>query len=145
MIAIHLARNREEIGEALKIREEVFIKGQNVSPELDRDGLDESAEHAILYLDSKPVGTARLRYLGNRIKLERFAVLEEFRGFGLGAKLMNFLIGQGKKKGVDEIHMHAQHYLVNYYSKFGFRPRGEIFYEANIKHIEMFLDLGKKY
>ena len=39
--------------------------------------------------------------------------------------------------------MQAQYYLVEYYSKFGFKTRGETFYDANIKHIAMFLDMKK--
>jgi len=142
MLEIHIAKNQTEIDEALKIRKEVFIKGQNVPLDRERDGLDNSSEHAILYHNNKPTGTARIRYYDNKMKLERIAILDEARGKGLGIKLMEFLVQYGKQKNVKEINMHAQYYLLNFYSKFGFKQRGDIFYDANMKHIEMFLDLS---
>ncbi len=142
MLEIHIAKNQTEIDEALKIREEVFVKGQNISIDREKDGLDTSSEHAILYYNNKPAGTARIRYVDNKMKLERIAILDEVRGKGLGIKLMKFLVQYGKEKRVKEIYMHAQYYLLNFYAKFGFKQRGDIFYDTDIKHIEMFLDLS---
>ena len=71
MIDLRIAEKQIEIEKALKIREEVFIKGQGVSPKREIDGLDKTSEHAIVYLNKKPTGTARIRILDSKIKLER--------------------------------------------------------------------------
>jgi len=139
IIDIKIAEKQTEIEKALKIREEVFIKGQSVSPKREIDGLDKTSEHAIVYLNKKPIGTARIRILDSKIKLERIAILEEARGEGLGICLMDFLIKYCKNKKTKEIYMHAQYYLLDFYSKFGFKQRGDIFLDAGIKHVEMFM------
>jgi len=141
MIQIIITTDKAEIDKALKIREEVFVKGQNVSKELEIDGLDDSSEHVLLYYNNKPTGTARIRYNDNKMRLERIAILDLARGKGLGIKLMEYLVKYAKEKKVKEIYMHAQYYLLDFYSKFGFKPRGDIFYEANIKHVEMYLEM----
>ena len=88
--------------------------------------------------NEKPAGTARIRYRDNKMKLERLAILDKYRGKGFGVKFMQFLINYGEEKKVDEIYMHAQYYLLEFYKKLGFEQRGEIFYDAEIEHIEMF-------
>ena len=141
MIDIHIVKNQAEFKQVLEIRKQVFVKGQNVSIEREQDGLDDSSEHIILFYNKKPVGTTRIRYKNNKIKLERIAIFEKNRGKGLGIKLIEFLINYGKEKKVNEIYIHSQYYLLKFYSKFGFKQRGKIFYDANIKHIEMYIKL----
>ena len=43
MIDIHIAKNKSEINKIFKIREEVFIKDQNVSKDREKDGLDDES------------------------------------------------------------------------------------------------------
>ncbi|MBP0007580.1 MULTISPECIES: GNAT family N-acyltransferase [unclassified Roseofilum] len=45
------------------IRIEVFQNEQGVDPSLEFDGFDEQADHLLAYIESKPVGTARVRQL----------------------------------------------------------------------------------
>ena len=144
MLEIRIAQDQDEINEALMVREEVFVKGQGISFDRERDGLDDCAEHVILYYNDKPTGAARVRYLDGGMKLERVAILDEARGRGLGVKLMEFLVQYGKQKDVKEMNMYAQYYLLGFYSKFDFMQRGDVFYDADIKHVEMFLDLSVK-
>lgn len=141
MINIQITQNSEKIKQAQKIREEVFVKGQSVPVELEIDGLDESSEHALIYFDNSLVGCARIRYKNNKMRLERIAVLEEMRGKGFGTELMRHIIEYAKTQPVTEIYMHAQYYLLKYYQRLGFKCRGEIFFEADIKHIEMYMKL----
>ena len=115
----------------------MFIKGQNVSQELEIDGLDDESEHVIARLDEKPIGCARIRYVDGKAKLERIAILEQYRGKGYGKKLMEFLVDYCRKKDVSGITMNAQYYLLDFYKSLGFEPVGEKFLEAGIEHIEM--------
>ncbi len=141
-IQIRLIKNYEEFLDVLKIREKVFIKGQEVPRDIEIDGLDEAADHVIVLFNKKPVGCARLRFIDKKAKLERIAILEGFRRKGIGKKLTEFLIEYCKKQGVDQIVIHAQYYLYDFYRAFGFRPFGRKFTEAGIKHIEMRLIVG---
>jgi len=120
---------------ALEIRREVFVAGQNVDPELEFDH-EEDSTHYLLYLDGKPIGTARWRETGTGIKLERFAILENYRNRGYGGvmleKVMKDILPLGQK-----IYLHSQLPAVSYYQRQGFVKTGGIFQEAGIDHCLM--------
>jgi len=136
-LMIREIKNKQELETCFEIRKEVFVKGQNVSMELEIDGEDDKATHILVLLGKEAVGCARIRIIDNKAKLERIAILDEYRGEGYGKDLVNFLVKFCINKKVDEIYMHAQYYLKTFYSSLGFKERGEIFEEAGIKHIEM--------
>ncbi len=128
----------EEFSQMQAIRRTVFQEEQGVDPSLDFDGLDETAEHILAYLDHQPVGTARVRYLNQQTaKIERLAVLPTARGLGLGKKLMEKAIDIASQKDVEEVAIHAQEYVKGLHQKLGFEQVGDIFYEAGIPHVEM--------
>ena len=138
---IHIVKDKRELDQVLKVREVVFILGQKVDWDEEMDGLEDQATHIIALLDNNPVGCARLRIIDDRAKLERIAVLHEYRKMGIGIAITNFLVEQAKKKGVREAYMHAQIYANDFYKKCGFKPRGEEFMEAGIVHKEMYMSL----
>ena len=72
-----------------QIRTEVFQLEQGVSSELEFDGKDASASHFLAYLGDRPVGTTRIRNLDNdTAKIERLAVLKDYRQQGIARQLM---------------------------------------------------------
>ncbi|MBI5223986.1 GNAT family N-acetyltransferase [Candidatus Micrarchaeota archaeon] len=136
-VLIRLIKSKSEFEQVLKIRHDTFVIGQKVPIELEVDGLDKEAEHFILFFEGTPAGCARIRYLEDTAKLERIAILEQYRGKGLGKELMRFLIRHCRQKPIREIVMHAQYYLLEFYRSFGFVPVGERFDDVGIEHIEM--------
>jgi len=138
---IQMAKTKKELDQVIAIRKEVFVEGQNVPVELEIDGLDDKAEHVIAYLDEEPIGCARIRF-DTYAKLERIAIVEKYRGKGFGRKITEFLIDYCKQKNVDEIRLHAQMYTADFYKKLGFLVRGKTFFEADIEHIEMYMNLS---
>lgn len=128
----------EAFSQMQAIRRSVFQEEQGVDPGLEFDGLDATAEHFLAYLDSQPVGTARIRYLnGQTAKIERLAVLSEARGQGIGKKLMEKALEVAAQKDIEEIIIHAQSYIKELYQKLGFEQVGEPFEEAGIFHVKM--------
>lgn len=140
-IKTKLVKSKEELEEAINIRKIVFIKEQKVPLDIEIDGLDSESEHFLAYLDDKPIGCGRVRTNNNYAKLERIAILKEFRGKGFGKELTNFLIDYCKKKNVKRIILHSQSHVVDFYKKFGFKIAGRPFFEANIEHLEMYLNI----
>ncbi len=125
------------------IRRLVFQREQGVAVEIDFDGQDESSEQIIAYLDNKPVGTARIRYLDNRTaKIERLAVLSIARGQGIGKKIMEKALEVVAKKDIKEVLIHAQEYIKGLHQQLGFEQEGERFEEAGISHVKMRKKLG---
>lgn len=120
------------------IRHQVFEVEQGVAHELEFDGQDEAAQHLLAYYDQQPVGTTRIRYLSPQTaKIERLAVLPEFRRKGIGIKLMKTALEMTQNRKVTEVIVHAQAYVKNLYIELGFEVIGERFYEANIPHFKM--------
>lgn len=128
----------EEFLEMQAIRRSVFQEEQGVDPQLEFDGLDKAAIHLLAYLDNRPVGTARVRYLNEQIaKIERLAVLSTARGLGIGKKLMQEAIEVAKQNNVQEVVIHAQEYVKGLHQQLEFKQIGEIFEEAGIPHVKM--------
>ena len=124
------------------IRQLVFQQEQNVDPDLDFDGLDDSATHILVYVDHQPVATARIRQLSDRtLKLERMAVLADYRGKGIGQQMVQLAIAEGDRQQVPQIKLNAQTQAKAFYEKLGFSAHGEEFEDAGIPHIEMRLQM----
>jgi predicted GNAT family N-acyltransferase len=121
---------------ANEIRRKVFVVEQQVSREEEYDSFEESSIHYLVFVDEIPVGTARWRITKDGIKLERFAVLKEYRKSGAGTavlkKVLKDVIPLEKK-----IYLNAQLTAINFYLKEGFATEGDEFIEANIRHYKM--------
>lgn len=121
---------------ALKVRTTVFVEEQNVDPAMEHDSFEESSNHYLIYLDKKPVGAARWRETKEGIKLERFAVLGEYRNKQIGAQLLKQVMEDVLPLG-KQIYLHAQINAVRFYERHGFTVSGEPFEEAKIIHYKM--------
>ena len=118
-----------------KIRTTVFVVEQNVDPALEYEN-EEVGNFYLLYYNKKPVATARWRNTESGIKLERFATLKEYRNKGLGSKLLKEIMSDVLPLN-RTIYLHSQIKAITYYERAGFRKKGEMFVEANIKHYLM--------
>jgi predicted GNAT family N-acyltransferase len=123
------------------IRHQVFVVGQGVPLDLEVDGLDGQAIHALATLDGRPVGTARLRLAGPDAKAERVAVLAPARGAGIGVALMAHLHGIARASGCARVVLNAQVQVVPFYERLGYAPFGPVFVDAGIDHRAMALAL----
>ena len=131
---------KEQLNAAFYIREQVFVVEQEVAAEEEYDEFEDSSLHFLASLDGQPVGTARWRFTANGVKMERFAVLEEARGKGVGQALVAAVLAdidalpeaKGKMK-----YLHSQLHAMPLYAKFGFQQVGEQFEECSILHYKM--------
>jgi predicted GNAT family N-acyltransferase len=128
-----------EAAEAIQsIRHLVFQVEQGVDPAIDFDGLDESATHIVAYWNDNPIGTTRIRFLDQQtVKIERVAVLTDYRSQGVGRKMMEAAIAFLDSQNYSQIKVNAQVQVKNFYQKLGFEQQGNEFYEAGISHIAM--------
>jgi len=127
---------------ALAIRRRVFIEEQNVPEEIELDADDGHAFHALAILDGVAIGCGRMLDHGDsEVKIGRMAVLREFRGTGVGAHILRFLIDRARARGLRRAILHAQLTAEGFYLKEGFNPVGGVFDEAGIAHRKMERDL----
>lgn len=136
-VDIHVVTNKKELKEAFSLRRSVFVDEQHVPEELEFDGLDDDAVHFIMYYKKNPVGCARLRIFDASAKLERIAVLKDYRGKGFGKHITAYLIDYCKVKKIHELYLYSQTYVSGFYEKFGFKSKCDVFFEAGLEHIEM--------
>jgi predicted GNAT family N-acyltransferase len=131
------------IADAHAVRRAVFIEEQDVSEAEEMDGRDADAFHVVVYdrEGDRPVGTARLRAVDGHAKVERVAVREAYRGEGLGRRLMGVLEARARRDGHDEVILHAQTDVEGFYRALGYETVSDVFYEAEIPHVEMRKDL----
>ncbi len=127
--------DKEKIRLSNEIRTKVFIEEQHVAPEIEYE-FEEEGNYYLLYYKEIPIATARWRKTDIGIKLERFAMLKEFRGKRIGSELLKEILKDviplGKK-----IYLHSQVIAINYYKRAGFVEEGGHFWEANIEHVLM--------
>ena len=125
---------------AWSIRKQVFIEEQGVPEEMELDEFDLTAQHALAYLGSQCIGTARLVTLpGNIGRIGRMAVLPMQRGTGIGSQLLVAMIDQGKSQGITHFELHAQLSAIPFYERWGFIAQGDVYDEAGIAHRDMML------
>jgi len=117
------------------VRETVFVQEQQVPLELEWDALDPDSAHVLARDDNgRPIGTGRLT---PEHKIGRMAVLAPWRGKGVGAALLLALIDEARRRGWEDVSLHAQVDAVGFYRHYGFEPYGERFVEAGIDHQSM--------
>ena len=136
----HRITSESDLKAALAIRRTVFVLGQNVPAELEQDAHDhtDATHYLALADDGTPCGAARWRVTQGGVKLERFAVLADYRNQQAGAALLRQVL-----QDVEAAHPHATVYLnaqlpaVRFYERHGFEKVGELFEEGGLQHYKM--------
>ncbi|WP_199445905.1 GNAT family N-acetyltransferase [Auritidibacter sp. NML120636] len=120
-----------------RLRFQVFVMEQGVISveELDGRDLEPGAEMWWLQDGDVPISTLRvLREGPQRIAIGRVATHRDYRGQGLAGALVQAAVAAYPE---DQIELHAQAHLENWYTSLGFRREGEVFIEAEIPHVMM--------
>lgn len=129
----------KQLEDMFRLRQQVFIIEQTCFYK-DIDGFDDKAYHLLFYEGEKLA--AYLRSFSPGVKYEdeaslgRIIVAPDFRGTGLGAKLI--------KKGIElcegaPIRIEAQAGLKGYYNQLGFQEEGSTYIVDDILHLQMTL------
>ena len=128
------------------LRHEVFVVGQDVPVELERDEHDDGCDHAVAVRDGQVVGTGRLLDWSDDGRaatgtVGRMAVAAAERGRGTGAALLVRLERRAAEVGLVAVELHAQVHARSFYERAGYRPFGPTYLEAGIEHVSMRKDL----
>ena len=131
----------ENLSICLALRRAVFVDEQGVDPAIDADGLDDACTQFLAWASGMPIGTARMRVVDGAAKAERVAVLDDFRGHGVGRVLMNVVEAGARAQGLHTVVVHAQAAAVPFYERLGYAASGAPFVEAGIQHVAMRKDV----
>ncbi len=136
-ILVKEVSNPEDLDKVFAIRRKVFVEEQNCPPELEWE-FEEESTHFMGTVNGTPAGAARWRRTDKGFKLERFAVLKEFRGSGMGKALVRAVLDSLPAQA-EYVYLNAQLTAIGLYEKFGFVKEGPQFEEAGIQHFKMVL------
>ncbi len=124
----------EDLPAVFALRHEVFVVGQDVPADLERDELDGVSDHVVAGLDRMVVGTGRLLPDGT---IGRMAVAAQSRGRGVGARVLARLEERARERGLTAVELHAQLHARAFYERAGYAAFGEPYLEAGIEHVSM--------
>ena len=123
--------------EARELREEVFIKEQGFS--YDYDEKDDVAVHIVMFDKDVAIAVCRVFESDDESTyiLGRLAVKKEYRGRGIGSKLIAAAEQHIVQIGGKLLMLHSQIQAKDFYERVGFAEYGEIEYEEDCPHIWM--------
>ena len=124
-------------GDAVTIREEVFMKEQGFHDEFDET--DQTASHIVLYIENIPAATCRFfpgqpqgEYIVGRIA----------RGHSLGSRVLAAAESEIRMLGGRKVILHAQQQARPFYEKQGYSVYGEPDFDEDCPHIWMQKELS---
>ena len=137
-LVIRFTQNDKDMLSCLDLRRTVFIEEQNVPENEEVDGDDPDCDHILLTVSDIPVGAARLKYYNDFIKVQRVCVLKNYRGQGIGSKIINFIIRHVEKNDIrSSVRLGSQIHALEFYKRLGFIEFGEEYLDAGILHKDM--------
>ena len=138
LLDIRFTQNNKDMLSCLDLRRTVFIEEQNVPENEEVDGDDPDCDHILLTVSDIPVGAARLKYYNDFIKVQRVCVLKNYRGQGIGSKIINFIIRHVEKNDIrSSVRLGSQIHALEFYKRLGFIEFGEEYLDAGIVHKDM--------
>lgn len=139
---LRIATSQAEREMCFALRRTVFMAEQGVTEAEEWDGLEDDCHHILATDGDAPVGTARLRPMGDALKVQRVAVIAPYRGRGLGHRIMTFALERARETGCARVTLEAQTHAIPFYEALGFTAHGPEFDDAGIPHRHMRLELG---
>ncbi|MDD3896898.1 MAG: GNAT family N-acetyltransferase [Candidatus Peribacteraceae bacterium] len=121
----------------LKLRAEVFIHEQGVSPADEIDNLDGQATHIAAVFNEVVIGTLRMLPENGQLHVGRFAVRKNHRKRGIGSDLLRAAERYASENNFSGIILAAQISVVPFYEKRGYSKYGDVFLDAGIDHVWM--------
>jgi predicted GNAT family N-acyltransferase len=144
-ITVKLVETAADLEGAIAVRMRVFVGEQGIPADVEVDDADTAPDtvHAVALRDGVVIGTGRLLPdVDDRgPHIGRMAVEQQWRRYGVGGQVLDFLEAHARSLGFAQITLHAQEYVKSFYAAHGYREVGEMFLEVDIPHREMVKDL----
>jgi predicted GNAT family N-acyltransferase len=140
MTTYKIIQNEQDLEKAKTMRVKIFVEEQGVPIEDEFDQFDvlgDACQHILVFHEGEPVGTGRLRFVGEYGKLERICITKEYRKYGLGRVIIESLEEIARQAGTTRYKLHAQVQASGFYKKLGYTETSDIFDEDGIPHVIM--------
>ncbi len=130
---------------ALNIRDKVFTKEKLVPKNIEVDAYDKlcgNCDHFLIEYDLTKVGALRcLKVEDKTVILQRLCFLKDYRGLGLGRKVLQYIEKYYKTYGMRRITADAKYDALTFYEKCGYKKVSDVFVEAGVEHIKIMKNL----
>lgn len=132
---------QEDLQKEFDIRIKVFVEEQKVPKEEEIDSYDHLGGECYHFLvttdENKAIGTGRVRLVDGVGKLQRVAVLREYRSHGVGRIIIKALENKAIELGASKVKLDGQLQAQVFYEKLGYEVKSGIFLDAGIEHVLM--------
>ena len=142
MPEIHLLKidyNLKDFEIIQNIRKTIFTDELQISETALFDKYDESCDHFLIFDGQSVIGSLRIIILDQKIKLERMAILKEFRTKQYGKNCILQIKEYYSALGFSQIILDSIYSVKGFYKKCGFIEEGEVFQRVGIDHVRMSL------
>tara|TARA_Y100000052_G_C2942797_1_gene81793 strand:- start:382 stop:990 length:609 start_codon:yes stop_codon:yes gene_type:complete len=139
-LKVTVARTLDQVVMAMTLRGVIYLGEQQCPYEEEYEGNDfAAASHLIAWKGKEPVGVLRLRFFAGFAKVERAAVLKQYRRDGVMRLLMQEALRYAARRGYEKVLGHAQINRVKYWRTHGFQVRKDRphFFFSDYEYVEI--------
>ena len=139
-LKVTVARTLDQVVMAMTLRGVIYLGEQQCPYEEEYEGNDfAAASHLIAWKGKEPVGVLRLRFFAGFAKVERAAVLTQYRRDGVMRLLMQEALRYAARRGYEKVLGHAQINRVKYWRTHGFQVRKDRphFFFSDYEYVEI--------
>ena len=119
---ILIVSNEKEYAQAMAVRREVFVDELKIAENKEFDGNDFGATHILALDNGVPVGTMRIRYFSDFVKMERMCVIKDYRKTDASEQIMQKAMKFAAQKGYKKTYGVCKKELLNRWKQNGFEP-----------------------
>ena len=133
-----VAHGSHEYSATVEMRNELLRKPLGLALDPAQLATESDSYHITCYLNEELAGCLVLvPQSEQQVKMRQFVVAEQFRGKGVGRRLVTWAEKFCRGRGFTELVMHAREAAREFYEKLGYEIDGERFIEVTIPHYSM--------
>lgn len=104
----------------------------------EKDDIEDSAIHRAIFKNKKIIGVGRLHYIDkNTSQIRYMAIIDQYRGIGLGKLMVEEFINISKKNNVLKVILYARESAIHFYKKMDFEISQKAHRLGDINHYLM--------
>src|SRR5690625_4565864 len=136
---VTVVNHRIDKKHVLDIRRYVFVNEQKgaINDEVDAYDESETVIHLLGKYENTPVAASRIRFVEDYAKLDRIAVLNDFRAKNCGADMVLAMEEAILTHNCNHAVLNAEVYAEAFYKKLGYTKISDVFMDEGIPHITM--------
>lgn len=121
-VKVQVVQGMDDLMKVIAVRAAVFMGEQECPYHEEFDGNDHCATQLLATVDGEPVGVFRIRWFADFAKLERFAILEPYRGLTVSNALVRFALDLCRRKGFHTVYGQVETRVVRFWKRHGMQP-----------------------